>query len=375
MVNKKLPPGDYEALPLCTIIGEQKKAQIEMLIEVGKFFQAKDIHVDAIAVNGDARQEIERVIENDSPDLVIIGSRGLGAVSRVLLGSVSEHVIHHSPTTILDLGFTKRVSFNYELLNLVTLDLTGNQLEYFDASSYPSLQYLFLARNKLNSIKLKKLELLNISFNKIKELKEIDIAHLSANNNQISSISIINCKYLDLSNNKLGEFNQSIELDYVDLSGNPLKGLQIHPKTKYITDIVKSNSQETLNEEPVKVDVEKVKRTIHPNIYSYFCSRNHFGQYESRIKDLLPHLSIEILDFVETCLINKILCTKQTIYKINVIEESRRVLEDNGYRLERLKQVLEMYFMDKCKIEEYLNDHELVIDKHFLSKLVSKNKA
>jgi nucleotide-binding universal stress UspA family protein len=34
-------------------------------------------------------------------DLIVVGSHGKGFVSRVLLGSVSEHVVRHAPCPVL----------------------------------------------------------------------------------------------------------------------------------------------------------------------------------------------------------------------------------------------------------------------------------
>ena len=35
------------------------------------------------------------------PDLIIVGSHGHGMIGRVLLGSVSDHVVHHAPCPVL----------------------------------------------------------------------------------------------------------------------------------------------------------------------------------------------------------------------------------------------------------------------------------
>ncbi|KAJ3271424.1 hypothetical protein HDV01_006630 [Terramyces sp. JEL0728] len=345
MISKKLPPGEYEALPLCTILGEEKRAQIEMLIEIGKVFQGMDMHVDAIAVTGDARAEIERVVDNDKPDLVIIGTRGLGVVSRVLLGSVSEHIIHHY------LGFSDTASFEYALPCLKILDLTGNQLVSFNTNLYPKLECLLIARNELQSIELKQLALLNISFNKIKTLIQVHVDHLIANNNQITSVEIINCKYLDISFNEIDYLDLSrAELEYVDLTGLPLKSFRLHPNTRYTSDMIKSNSQETLNEindaANEKFDLEQIKRTIHPHIFNFFCFRNEFGQYESGIHELYPYMTLDLVEFVETCLINRILSAKQTKEKIAVIEKSIRDLREFGFDLQQARQLLDLYFLD-----------------------------
>ncbi len=50
---------------------------------------------------GDAATEICRVAEQDGFDVVVVGSHGSGVVKRVLLGSVSQHLLHHAPCPVL----------------------------------------------------------------------------------------------------------------------------------------------------------------------------------------------------------------------------------------------------------------------------------
>jgi hypothetical protein len=61
-------------------------------------FTKELIHVRAISLRGglylfytDPREEIEHKIASLKPDLVIMGSRGLNAFSRVVLGSVRKN--------------------------------------------------------------------------------------------------------------------------------------------------------------------------------------------------------------------------------------------------------------------------------------------
>jgi len=50
---------------------------------------------------GDAATEICRVAEQDGFDVIVVGSHGSGVVKRVLLGSVSQHLLHHAPCPVL----------------------------------------------------------------------------------------------------------------------------------------------------------------------------------------------------------------------------------------------------------------------------------
>jgi nucleotide-binding universal stress UspA family protein len=50
---------------------------------------------------GDPAVTIEKIADEGGYDMVVVGSRGLGLLSRALQGSVSEHVVTHSTATVV----------------------------------------------------------------------------------------------------------------------------------------------------------------------------------------------------------------------------------------------------------------------------------
>jgi nucleotide-binding universal stress UspA family protein len=56
---------------------------------------------DRVLVHGDPASEICRVAEEGGFDVIVVGSHGFGLVKRVLLGSVSHHVLQHAPCPVL----------------------------------------------------------------------------------------------------------------------------------------------------------------------------------------------------------------------------------------------------------------------------------
>jgi nucleotide-binding universal stress UspA family protein len=65
-----------------------------LLTSFAKSLVAHKIHTRAVALCGDAREELEFKINKLKPDFVLVGTRGLGTVSRAILGSVSAHLLH-----------------------------------------------------------------------------------------------------------------------------------------------------------------------------------------------------------------------------------------------------------------------------------------
>jgi nucleotide-binding universal stress UspA family protein len=60
-----------------------------------------ELPVSTVLSSAPARPALLEQIKNGCHDLVVMGSRGRGAVRSVLLGSVSHFVLHHSPIPVL----------------------------------------------------------------------------------------------------------------------------------------------------------------------------------------------------------------------------------------------------------------------------------
>jgi nucleotide-binding universal stress UspA family protein len=71
------------------------------LAEAAKLLRQKGIEPVMYEPAGDPAPTIEKIAEEGGYDMVVVGSRGLGLLSRALQGSVSEHVATHSKTTVV----------------------------------------------------------------------------------------------------------------------------------------------------------------------------------------------------------------------------------------------------------------------------------
>lgn len=60
-----------------------------------------DLPLSTVLSSAQARPGLLEQVRNGRHDLVVMGSRGRGAVRSVLLGSVSHFVLHHSPIPVL----------------------------------------------------------------------------------------------------------------------------------------------------------------------------------------------------------------------------------------------------------------------------------
>jgi len=80
---------------------DDRPVHTEELLEARDMLLAEGIEADFIEPYGDPAQTIEQVADEGGYDTIVVGSRGLSTMGRVLRGSVSEHVATHAAATVI----------------------------------------------------------------------------------------------------------------------------------------------------------------------------------------------------------------------------------------------------------------------------------
>lgn len=57
--------------------------------------------VETVKLGGNVVEELLTYLEKERPDLLVMGTRGLSAGRRLLMGSVSDALVHHAPCPVL----------------------------------------------------------------------------------------------------------------------------------------------------------------------------------------------------------------------------------------------------------------------------------
>ena len=74
----------------------------QALTKAKESFQAGGISPKAVIINAGAiADEIVKMAEDEKMDLIVIGSRGLGATGRFSLGGTAMKIISHAPCSVL----------------------------------------------------------------------------------------------------------------------------------------------------------------------------------------------------------------------------------------------------------------------------------
>ena len=91
-------PGYFEQMQKGIRLGARDV--ISRAIEKLNTIEDKTLKITTEIIEGPPRQVIVDEAENWHADLIVMGSRGLGAWNRLLLGSVSSGVVHHAGCSV-----------------------------------------------------------------------------------------------------------------------------------------------------------------------------------------------------------------------------------------------------------------------------------
>jgi nucleotide-binding universal stress UspA family protein len=92
----RLPGGRFSAR--VDQVRDQREHLARQLVERGR---REGVPVSVLVWEGDPGDRIVEAAEAEDADVVLVGSHGRGAVGRLLLGSVSEHVVRNAPCPVL----------------------------------------------------------------------------------------------------------------------------------------------------------------------------------------------------------------------------------------------------------------------------------
>ena len=79
----------------------EKEQTIEKLSNYAQKAQSKGVQVEWDWKVGEAGMWIRKMSETWQPDLIVLGRRGLRGLPEILLGSVSNYVVHHVACSVL----------------------------------------------------------------------------------------------------------------------------------------------------------------------------------------------------------------------------------------------------------------------------------
>jgi nucleotide-binding universal stress UspA family protein len=82
-------------------LSRDAEAETEAIMRTAAEMVPDQVSLSTVLSSEPVRQALVHQIKTGAHDLVVMGSRGRGAVRSVLLGSVSHYVLHHSPIPVL----------------------------------------------------------------------------------------------------------------------------------------------------------------------------------------------------------------------------------------------------------------------------------
>ena len=108
IVATVLPPasppiaGGDGGVPVLIDVGAEQRTEAQTLVaQAESELRAAGIATENRVVMGDPRDVLLRLVEEERVDLIVVGSHGRTGFAKLLLGSVSSHVVTHARCNVL----------------------------------------------------------------------------------------------------------------------------------------------------------------------------------------------------------------------------------------------------------------------------------
>ena len=85
-----------------------RKASMNILTDGKQKAEAEGVQVETVLKEGHIVQEIIKTAKEGKFDLIVIGARGISKIRELLLGSVTDGVIHHASCPVLVIKFSPK---------------------------------------------------------------------------------------------------------------------------------------------------------------------------------------------------------------------------------------------------------------------------
>jgi len=99
-----LPTGDLVGIqnfPDLDLEAKLNSAADSLLSHYQSVFRAAGVNCQTRRELGNVRESICQIAKAENADFLAIGSRGLGNLERLMLGSVSDYVVHHAHCAVI----------------------------------------------------------------------------------------------------------------------------------------------------------------------------------------------------------------------------------------------------------------------------------
>lgn len=100
-VTSKMPPRHKLLQANFDVLSLLEEDAHEAIAQTERKFQEEGVSYQLEVAWGEPGVEILNQADSSNVDVIIIGSRGLGRITEVLMGSVSQYVLHHAKCPVM----------------------------------------------------------------------------------------------------------------------------------------------------------------------------------------------------------------------------------------------------------------------------------